>query len=240
MLSIDSIYEMMEDADKLASCDVSDLRQIVRQFPYFQSAHKLLLRKLSNDADEEFDEALKQSSVYIGDRAKLYFYLNENSNSDAVIKEQSLPDLSLITTNLGDADSNISVSGGSIADASFNYLFLSEDEMGAINKEKKSKSMESGEIEVGAEMGLIDKFMSAGGGKISPNKDQSGPLVNLAEDSVKENPAILTETLARIYIKQKKYDKAIDIFNNLSLKFPEKSAYFADRIKELDILIKSS
>ncbi|MDO5510619.1 MAG: tetratricopeptide repeat protein [Weeksellaceae bacterium] len=44
---------------------------------------------------------------------------------------------------------------------------------------------------------------------------------------------LMTETLANIYLEQKKYDKAIKAFTILRLKYPEKSGYFADRIKEI-------
>jgi hypothetical protein len=46
-----------------------------------------------------------------------------------------------------------------------------------------------------------------------------------------------TETLARIYIKQRRYEKAMQIIQNLSLKYPEKNVYFADQIKFLEKLI---
>lgn len=49
-----------------------------------------------------------------------------------------------------------------------------------------------------------------------------------------DNDDILTETLARIYIKQGQFDKAINIFRKLGLKYPEKSSYFASRINELE------
>ena len=46
----------------------------------------------------------------------------------------------------------------------------------------------------------------------------------------------MTETLARVYLEQKKYDKAIKAFKILSLKYPEKSGFFADRIKAVKFL----
>jgi len=49
-----------------------------------------------------------------------------------------------------------------------------------------------------------------------------------------------SETLARIYIKQMKYERAIKIFEKLSLKFPEKSVYFADQIRFLRIIIENN
>lgn len=58
------------------------------------------------------------------------------------------------------------------------------------------------------------------------------PEFNLPEDS-------FTETLARIYLKQKRYDRAIEIFKSLSLKYPEKNIYFADQIRFLEKLIEN-
>jgi len=55
-----------------------------------------------------------------------------------------------------------------------------------------------------------------------------------------EEPAeeeYFTETLARIYIKQGRYQKALDIIHRLSSNYPEKNVYFADQIRFLEKLI---
>ena len=47
----------------------------------------------------------------------------------------------------------------------------------------------------------------------------------------------LTETLAKIYVKQQRYDKALEIIKKLNLKYPKKNAYFADQMRFLERLI---
>ena len=47
----------------------------------------------------------------------------------------------------------------------------------------------------------------------------------------------LTETLAKIYVKQQRYDKALEIIKKLNLKYPKKNAYFADQMRFLEKLI---
>jgi hypothetical protein len=78
-------------------------------------------------------------------------------------------------------------------------------------------------------LAIIDKFLSENP-KIKPIADHSvkPKLVN-NEDSISDS--LMTETLARIYLEQKNYDKAIQSYKILSLKYPEKSSFFADQIK---------
>ena len=51
--------------------------------------------------------------------------------------------------------------------------------------------------------------------------------------------ALMTETLAKVYLAQKKYENAIQAYRILSLKYPEKSGFFADQIKRIQILQKN-
>lgn len=78
---------------------------------------------------------------------------------------------------------------------------------------------------------LIDKFI-AQNPKIVPSKSKLSS-VNLAEQATKPKKEIMTETLARVYLEQKKYDEAIQAYKILSLKYPEKSGFFADQIRAI-------
>ena len=65
-----------------------------------------------------------------------------------------------------------------------------------------------------------------------------GNLAELEENQHKPlDDSYFTETLAHIYVKQKRYEKALQIIKNLSLKYPEKNVYFADQIRFLEKLI---
>ena len=81
---------------------------------------------------------------------------------------------------------------------------------------------------------LVDKFISENP-KISPahNNAVKG---NLAKARMIQPEALMTETLARIYVEQKNYKKAIQSYKILSLKYPEKSSFFADQIKAVEQL----
>jgi len=85
---------------------------------------------------------------------------------------------------------------------------------------------------------LIDRFI-----RISPSIERLTPgdvqpVKDLSAESTVERGKFITETLAKIYINQGYYSKAINIYEKLSLQYPEKSAYFASRIEKIKDLIK--
>ena len=81
---------------------------------------------------------------------------------------------------------------------------------------------------------IIDRFIKTSP-KIAPVKGAASP--NIQIDINKEDHSFLmTETLAKVYLEQKKYQKAIQAYEILILKNPEKSSFFADRISDIKIL----
>lgn len=81
---------------------------------------------------------------------------------------------------------------------------------------------------------LIDKFIETNP-KIVSVKNAT-PAVSLNERINSESSYLMTETLAKVYLEQKKYQKAIQAYEILILKYPEKNAFFADRILDIKIL----
>ena len=80
---------------------------------------------------------------------------------------------------------------------------------------------------------IIDSFIKNDPQIKVPKADQINNE-NKAKKSAEDNYDLVSETLAAIYIEQMLYHKAIDTYEKLSLKFPEKSRYFADLIQSLE------
>ena len=110
--------------------------------------------------------------------------------------------------------------------------------MASINPKKPIDRSEASDSEEDSsrdeKFALIDAFIS-NKPKLKP-LDKHSKLINIAEDSVFETEDLMTETLARIYVEQKNYDKAIQSYRILSLKYPEKSSLFADQIQAIKVL----
>ncbi|MEM9647619.1 MAG: hypothetical protein AAF969_04000 [Bacteroidota bacterium] len=92
------------------------------------------------------------------------------------------------------------------------------------------------ELEKKKKFELLDKFIE-NRPKIVPNED-SNAKVNIKESVKMDKSELMTETLAKVYLEQKKYKKAIQAFKILSLKYPEKSGFFADQIRAVKKLQK--
>jgi hypothetical protein len=91
---------------------------------------------------------------------------------------------------------------------------------------------------------LIEKFIGSGS-KITPpresfQKNIGEPIkIDLSERYTQSSESLMTETLAKVYVQQRKYKKAIQAYKILILKNPEKSGFFADQIRAIKKLINT-
>ncbi|MAU55211.1 MAG: hypothetical protein CMC29_05295 [Flavobacteriaceae bacterium] len=83
---------------------------------------------------------------------------------------------------------------------------------------------------------IIESFLKVTP-KINPEKSISN--TDLASDFKVSKKEFMTETLAKIYFKQNKFEEAIRAYEILSLKYPEKISLFADQIKTIKSSLKN-
>ncbi len=120
-------------------------------------------------------------------------------------------------------------------DANFSFSdWLNQMRMRKLPMSAQSEKMPS------KSLNLIDSFLSQDSHRIVPKPiETAAKIEDKVKQSLSDNDDLLTETLATIYIKQKLFNKAINIFEKLRLKYPEKNTYFATRISELEKLSKT-
>jgi predicted Zn-dependent protease len=192
--------------------------------------------------DTSFDEELRRAAIYITDRRVIFQMIEAahyqlRKDTPATDTEKTTPDnehrtLDLIDTFL-DA---IPVEDDKIdkhrkptpADAAIDYVaYLLETESDSMSEDTPQLKGHD----------LIDNFLQQEQGRIMLDLPQEEHEDSLPDNSDDNDEEYFTETLARIYIKQGRYQKALDIITRLSGKYPQKNAYFADQIRFLEKLI---
>ncbi|WP_426486277.1 tetratricopeptide repeat protein [Flavobacterium sp. 2] len=110
-----------------------------------------------------------------------------------------------------------------------NAIEKAEQTLGTVATEEKIEDEKKKKAEI------IDRFIEANP-KISPIKQTAITAAAQLDINKDESSYLMTETLARVYLEQKKYTKAIQAYEILILKYPEKITFFADRISDIKIL----
>ena len=247
------LVELIKHPERLDRDTLYELRSLLALYPYYQPARLLLLRNLFLLHDPTFDEELRRAAIYITDRRVLFDMIEAahykyNSRT-------SMAGSSNMTgsTNNNNASRTISLidhfldsipkeeSAGekkrkpTPADAAVDYV--------AYLLETEGEDAPADDVPAMRGQNLIDSFINIDKGKFSL---ADVPLPVAEDEKVEENTSegvgeeYFTETLARIYIKQGRYSKALEIIRRLSLQVPKKNAYFADQIRFLEKLIINS
>jgi hypothetical protein len=255
----DQLLLFIEKPGLLKEQTIGDLKEIVEEFPYFQTAQLLYTYNLHSQANFRYDSYLKICSIYATDRTILYRMLQPKT-----VREQITKQLQISGKPIQDGAPLFELSEERQITASdfpefvpkkpvdpeivdFDLLsFDQQDELFQLDEsdqtQEKTKVVQDEIItEVTEEkVDLIEKFIKVNP-TIQPRNDIStaqNDLAELNDTSENENDEFITETLSRIYLKQGHLQKAIDSFRRLSLKFPEKSVYFAEQIEEIKKMLK--
>ena len=231
-----------------------ELRSLVALYPYYQTARFLMLRNMYLLHDTAFDDELRRAALYISDRRILFNLVEgarykiktaaekaaeEAAEAAARKEKEANRTISLIDSYLDSNPEAESENDGTRkmrptpADAAIDYvayLMKTEDE-------DERKESEQGPQLKG--QSLIDNFLNQDGAKIQlQEKPTYKPSIDTPQDEQNDgDEGYFTETLAKIYIKQGRYSKALEIIQSLNLNYPKKNAYFADQIRFLKKLI---
>ena len=251
------LVRLIDNPELLNKETLYELRSLVALYPYYQTARLLMLKNMYLLHDTAFDDELRRAALYISDRRLLFDLVDgaryriktaaeiaaEKAAEAAAKKEKDSKNrtLSIIDSYL---DSNADTAADEVADSGRKVRPTPADAVidyvAYLLKTEGDEEKDGDEPQLKGQS-LIDDFLNQDGAKIQlQEKPTYTPEVE--EEPSQESPSddgesYFTETLAKIYIKQGRYSKALEIIQRLNLNYPKKNAYFADQIRFLKKLI---
>ena len=253
----------MTRPERLKDEAVKEVEQLVADYPYFAMGQTLLTIAYQNTNDNRYESQLKRTATLVPNRDKLrLFTLIARHRLESEPEIPALPDEMAPAENVPsktestEQNSNIIREkvfiipeidlSGSQEELSAEMALLDEkrkslDELKAIianrlkeiEDEKHRKEAEQPKTKKLSRKELIDKFILENPSISRPKAEFYNPI-SVAQNSIIDQENIVSETLAKIYEKQGYLDKAISIYEKLSLKYPEKSRYFAAQIEQIE------
>lgn len=225
-----------------------ELRQLTDQYPYFQAAIYIYLKCLYIADDTDFRDELQRLFIRISDKKALFYYILSNEYEAFFNRKGKKEEISESRTNILlsaffetldddgiDKELEEAIVNPTTASTDyFSYLKnLQNDEDSNLSNSSQMKHQK-----------IIDHFIDNANYnesiKFDPNKTSTNIIAEKSDEELSEalnDDLFFTETLARIYIKQQKYERALEIIKRLSLNYPKKNVYFANQISFLEKLI---
>lgn len=219
-MKADQLFQYMQYPEQLNQDTLAELKELTERYPAFEGGWMLYLKNLKNIHDVSFEQELINGAVRIQNRRKLYLLLNEQEKVQETAIDSTLPEN---------------------ANEMYNLYLPTEYKLEPLEKPEETLAEIARSIQKkpGKKVRLIDKFLEAQP-KMPPVKEEesTSPMDGMqAQEDMNED--FVTETLALIYMQQGYYKKALQIFEKLSLKYPEKSTYFAAQIEKVNHLMNN-
>ena len=210
---------------KINKDDLMELNNSCEKYPYCASLHKLRLKALKQADSDKYYNELKMTAAISGNRTLLFEYISENSfepNENKSIEQIITKPKD--TLQLGKPFKFVESEKHSFNEWLKLTQFKPIDRNDNLDEKTKLKPSEK-------TTKIVD-FISASKNKELPKKDFF-TQTNTVIESINENKNLMTETLAKVYLEQGHYEKAITAYEILSLKYPQKSSLFANQIKAI-------
>ena len=183
------------------------LEKIINDYPYFQTPLIYYSKLLKKTNHYDYEKVLSKTALLTNDRKILKEFI-DNFRFD-------------IRTD------QLTSTGNEIDESELKLTFIDWIKY----SEGKSNSGIDAKIPLGNKIKLIDDFIDKNPSISRVDKNQE--ITDIELENVFSPEELMTETLAKVFLKQKKYGKALKAYRILSLKYPEKNAFFAVQINKI-------
>jgi len=217
---MDNLMQHIQSPQNITREDVAILDGLLQKFPYFQTAQLLLVKGLLNTDSIRYNQQLKKAASYSLNRKLLFKLITQDRiDSKPIIIKNSAKQTTENTLEIGQP-----------------LAFKKEEEHSFSEWLALSQVRKIDRIERSSTKQLIDNFIEKKASISTPKKTAFFKPIDVARESLVENESLVTPTLARVYLEQGHYEKAISAYEKLILKYPEKNSFFANQIKLINKL----
>ena len=227
----DNFIENYDSKDEIL---VSQMALLIEKYPYFQLPRFFLTKSLKDQNKNGLDIALNQLALYTANRGLLKQKIESKVKSTKKVKDTKPSNTTkkiqnnlqaLVKEKKLKSQSNKKVRFSKDLKLSFlDWIKYTEENQNIqIQESKKLEPLKN-------KLSIIDRFIEADP-KISP-MEKNEPIESLINGDF-NSEELMTESLAKILLRQKKYKKAIKAYKILSLKYPEKNVFFAGQIQKI-------
>ena len=229
------LNELIDQFDPLNKKTALEFLSISMEFPYFQLPHYYYAKSLKDQGSNQYQKFLNKLALKTLDRSVLKKSMevefkpnNSFKKNTPIIQTKSQE----IEKNTEEVFLNKTSERKEINKLKLSFIdWIKFTEDNTINSEKKV--LEDKKNPLQDKLPIIDRFIE-NDPKISPVKQSENTFVEIKFDDYSDE--LMTETLAKVLVKQKKYKKAIRAYKILSLKYPEKNVLFATQIEKINNL----
>ena len=220
--------------------DIEMLSSLVATYPYFTIAQVLLAVGYDLKEDKKLNKQLRLAAAMSPDRNSLRHLLAETKEKKNTCdlpdefgndSQQLLDSIVIPEIDLNKSQEELSKEMDLLEEKrrSLDELKnLIEQRIIELEREKEVADKEDKTL---SKTEIIDKFIAENPQISRPKQEFYNPMT-VAQASVVDKENIISETLATIYLNQGYVEKAISVYQKLSLKNPEKSVYFAELIEK--------
>lgn len=220
-LTQDKLHQLLKQPDELSMDDLMALESAVKKYPFFQIGYTLLAKGFHTKAPGIAGDAIRQAAIHSPNRNMLRRVIDNDVDWELFYVRKE------VGPSLGE-QINEEIRREVIAEKTLDELAWDWEE--------------AANTPVSDQTDIIESFI-----KNEPRitklpakvEEEEGFLEDLSERSTLLDQYPITETYAKILTIQRKYEKAMEVYQGLIGKYPEKSSYFAARIVEIRNLMKS-
>ena len=229
-MTSDRFHIILDNKTKIQHLETVQLKEVVDKYPFFQSARALYLKGLKNVDSFKYNNELKLTAAYTTDRSILFNYITSPDfiEKETEIHEQISNKIAVETEEKKPSEKPKELILGTPFSFTKNESFSFNEWLQISTKKPVERKKVIPLAIVSEKENIINTFIE-NNPKIEPIAKEKSVNVAIPENT--QDEALMTETLAKVYLEQKKYGHAIKAYQILSLKYPEKSGFFADQIK---------